>query len=137
MVEGAVIGARGTRQGPDDLGGSPRGYSYPDVPAAGAGGLAEHMRDRQCFARVFRHRDLELLDVIDSWVCSLAPDTFIAISPLLRRTFGSFETAERRQLGMLLASQVVVTGDGFGAGIDEPRAAAGLATVRQMLGVPL
>ncbi|MCE9623705.1 MAG: DUF5682 family protein [Actinomycetia bacterium] len=80
--------------------------------------------------------DRELLDVIDSWVCSLAPDAFIAISPLLRRTFGAFEIAERRQLGMLLANQVATAGDGFGVGIDESRAAAGLATVRQMLGVP-
>lgn len=79
--------------------------------------------------------DRELLDVIDSWVCSLAPDAFIAIAPLLRRTFGAFETAERRQLGMLLANQVAAVGDGFGVGIDETRATAGLATVRQMLGV--
>jgi len=79
--------------------------------------------------------DRELLEVIDSWVCSLAPDAFVAIAPLLRRTFGSFETAERRQLGMLLANQVVTTGDGFGIGIEELRAIAGLATVRQMLGV--
>ncbi len=80
--------------------------------------------------------DRELLDVIDSWVCSLASDAFIAISPLLRRTFGAFEVAERRQLGMLLANQVAIAGDGFGVGIDEPRAAAGLTTVRHMLGVP-
>ena len=79
--------------------------------------------------------DRELLDVIDSWVCSLAPDAFIATAPLLRRTFGAFETAERRQLGMLLADQAVATGDGFGVGIDDARAAAGLITVRQMLGV--
>ena len=79
--------------------------------------------------------DRELLDVIDSWVCSLAPDAFIAIAPLLRRTFGAFETAERRQLGMLLANQVTTGGDGFGVGIDETRATAGLATVRQMLGL--
>ena len=79
--------------------------------------------------------DRELLDVIDSWVCSLAPDAFIAIAPLLRRTFGAFEIAERRQLGMLLANQLGTVGDGFGAGIDESRAAAGLLTVRHMLGM--
>ncbi|CAN0500372.1 unnamed protein product, partial [Phaeothamnion confervicola] len=47
--------------------------------------------------------DAELLDVIDAWVSSLGPDAFIATAPLLRRTFGAFEPAERRQLGMLLA----------------------------------
>ncbi len=79
--------------------------------------------------------DRELLDVIDSWVCSLAPDAFIAIAPLLRRTFGAFEIAERRQLGMLLANQLGTVGDGFGVGIDAERASAGLLTVRQMLGM--
>lgn len=101
---------------------SATGASFVEGFVAGSGTVLVH--------------DRELLDVIDSWVCSLAPDAFIAISPLLRRTFGSFEAAERRQLGMLLANQVVVAGDGFGADIDEQRAAAGLATVRQMLGVP-
>lgn len=79
--------------------------------------------------------DRELLDVIDSWVCSLTPDAFIAISPLLRRTFGAFEISERRQLGLLLANEAVTSGDGFGVDVDAARANAGLATVRQMLGV--
>ena len=79
--------------------------------------------------------DRELLDVIDAWVSSLAPESFVATVPLLRRTFGGFEPAERRQLGMLLADLAPATGTGFGAEIDELRAAAALATVRQMLGV--
>ncbi len=79
--------------------------------------------------------DRELLDVIDAWVSSLAPESFVATVPLLRRTFGGFEPAERRQLGMLLADLAPATGTGFGAEIDEPRSAAALATVRQMLGV--
>jgi hypothetical protein len=79
--------------------------------------------------------DRELLDVIDAWVSSLAPDSFVATVPLLRRTFGAFEPAERRQLGMLLDDQLPVTATGFGAGIDDERAAAALVTVRQLLGV--
>ena len=79
--------------------------------------------------------DRELLDVIDAWVSSLAPESFVATVPLLRRTFGGFEPAERRQLGMLLADLAPATGTGFGAEIDELRAAAALATVRHMLGV--
>ena len=47
--------------------------------------------------------DAELLGVIDGWVSSLAPDAFATAVPLLRRTFGGFEPAERRQLGRLLA----------------------------------
>ena len=53
--------------------------------------------------------DRELLDVIDGWVSSLAPDAFVATVPLLRRTFGAFEPAERRQLGLLLADQAAPT----------------------------
>ena len=80
--------------------------------------------------------DRELLDVIDSWVSALAPDAFVATVPLLRRTFGAFEPAERRQLGMLLAHHEVSQATGFGEGIDAERAAAALVTVRQLLGVP-
>ncbi len=79
--------------------------------------------------------DRELLDVIDAWVSSLAPESFVATVPLLRRTFGGFEPAERRQLGMLLADLAPAGGTGLGAEVDELRAAAALATVRHMLGV--
>ena len=81
--------------------------------------------------------DAELLEVIDAWVSSLAPDAFIATAPLLRRTFGAFEPGERRQLGLLIAHQAAPTWSGFGADVDGERAAAALATVRLLLGVPL
>jgi hypothetical protein len=80
--------------------------------------------------------DRELLDVIDGWVSSLAPEAFMSTAPLLRRTFGAFEPAERRQLGMLLAHLAPAAPVEFGAGIDADRAAAALVTVRQLLGVP-
>lgn len=79
--------------------------------------------------------DSELLEVIDGWVSSLAPDAFLTTVPLLRRTFAAFEPAERRQLGLLLADRAPSTATGFGDGVDADRVAAGLATVRQMLGV--
>lgn len=80
--------------------------------------------------------DSELLDIIDSWVSSLAPDVFAVTAPLLRRTFGAFEPAERRQLGLLIADQAVPVWSGFGNDVDAERAAAAMATVRQLLGVP-
>jgi hypothetical protein len=80
--------------------------------------------------------DRELLDVIDTWVSGLSPDAFFGTAPLLRRTFGSFETAERRQLGLLLADETPATAVGFGTDIDPARAAAALITVRHLLGVP-
>ncbi len=81
--------------------------------------------------------DAELLEVIDGWVSSLAPDAFVATAPLLRRTFGAFEPGERRQLGLLIAHQGAPAWSGFGSDVDGDRAAAALTTVRQLLGVPL
>jgi hypothetical protein len=80
--------------------------------------------------------DRELLDVIDGWVSTLAPDAFAVTVPLLRRTFGAFDPAERRQLGLLVTDQATPRWSGFGADVDGERAAAALITVRQLLGVP-
>ncbi len=66
--------------------------------------------------------DAELLDVIDGWVSSLAPDAFALIAPLLRRTFGAFEPGERRQLGLLIAHQTAPVWSGFGSEVDGERA---------------
>ena len=49
--------------------------------------------------------DADLRDLVDRWLSSLAPDAFTDVIPLLRRTFGAFEAAERRQLGRLLAGE--------------------------------
>ncbi|MFZ4812773.1 MAG: DUF5682 family protein, partial [Ilumatobacteraceae bacterium] len=47
---------------------------------------------------VLVHDDV-LLGVIDRWLASLAADAFTDALPLLRRTFGAFEPAERRSIG--------------------------------------
>ena len=54
--------------------------------------------------------------------------------PLLRRTFGAFESAERRQLGRLIAGAEREGVGGFGPGLDHARAEAALTTVRHLLG---
>ncbi|MFE3541873.1 DUF5682 family protein [Nocardia sp. NPDC059177] len=46
--------------------------------------------------------DRELLRRIDEWLRDLAEDQFVATLPLLRRTFGSFESGERRAIGQAL-----------------------------------
>lgn len=43
--------------------------------------------------------DPRLLALVDTWVCSLAPDVFERTCPIGRRTFGSFAPPERRQIG--------------------------------------
>ncbi|MEV4413818.1 DUF5682 family protein [Catellatospora sp. NPDC049609] len=43
--------------------------------------------------------DDALLGLVDRWLTGLAPDTFTAVLPLLRRTFATFAAPERRAVG--------------------------------------
>jgi hypothetical protein len=81
--------------------------------------------------------DADLLAVVDRWLSSLAPDAFDETVPLLRRTFGAFEAAERRQLGRLVAGEEREVVAGFGPDVDDGRMLAALVTVRHMLGLPV
>jgi hypothetical protein len=81
--------------------------------------------------------DADLRDLVDRWLSSLASDAFTDVIPLLRRTFGAFEPAERRQLGRLLAGESREVPLGFGADIDTVRAEAALRTVRLAFGLPV
>jgi hypothetical protein len=81
--------------------------------------------------------DRELLAVVDRWLSSLTPQAFDETVPLLRRTFGSFEPAERRQLGRLVAGEERESVAGFGPWLDERRVHATIVTVRQLLGLPV
>ena len=80
--------------------------------------------------------DSELLAIVDRWLSSLTPQAFDATVPLLRRTFVAFESAERRQLGVLVAGGAGHPSPTTGEGFDAARAAAAIATVRHMLGLP-
>ena len=81
--------------------------------------------------------DADLLAVLDDWVAALSGDAFDAVVVLLRRTFGAFEAAERRQLMAVLMGLGVERTGGFGADVDPERASAVLVTVRRMLGLPV
>ncbi|MFT6292857.1 MAG: hypothetical protein ACJAR2_003477 [Ilumatobacter sp.] len=81
--------------------------------------------------------DTELLGVVDRWLSSLAVESFDAVIALLRRTFGAFEPAERRQIMSLLLGGSIGRVSGFGADVDADRAAAVLDTVRHMLGLAI
>jgi hypothetical protein len=80
-----------------------------------------------------------LWQVLDDWVTTLTPDHFITALPLLRRTFSTFQTAERRQMGNRVASgvkrsaSVRVSADEF----DEDRANKALPLLAQLLGLKL
>jgi hypothetical protein len=65
----------------------------------------------------------------------MSHEVFADVVALLRRTFGAFEPAERRQLGVLVTTTARDTPTQWGPDVHEGRAAAGLATVRTMLGL--
>ncbi len=78
--------------------------------------------------------DAELLAVLDRWLATLDSASFVEILPLLRRTFGTFELAERRQIGERVrtgGAPALVSG---AYTLSAERVAAGLETVAQLLG---
>jgi hypothetical protein len=83
---------------------------------------------------VLLHDD-QLLAVVDGWVSTLPAEAFDDVVALLRRTFGAFEPAERRQLGVLLAGRPVARPTPAGDDLDDGRVDAAMATVRAMLGL--
>lgn len=81
---------------------------------------------------VLIHDDV-LFAVLDRWLASLSTDVFVRILPLLRRTFSSFETPERRAIGEKAKEEkrtaiVVMASD-----INEKRAAKVLPLVTKIL----
>ncbi len=115
-------------------GGTPpaSGAAFVDGFLAGSGTVLVH--------------DAPLRGLLDDWLATLPADAFAAVVPLLRRTFGAFEPAERRRLGALVAAgssgragAAMVGADpgAEGDALDLVRAAAGLRTVRHLLGVPV
>jgi hypothetical protein len=83
--------------------------------------------------------DQVLWYLIDDWLSGLRDEQFILVLPLLRRTFASFEAAERRQMGEHVHRADVSISPSISATIpatlDEERAAAVLPTVASMLGI--
>ncbi|KAI9133747.1 DUF5682 family protein [Acaryochloris sp. CCMEE 5410] len=81
--------------------------------------------------------DQEIWQVLDQWVCELAPDTFVTLLPLLRRTFSTFPAAERRQMGERVIQGVVETGlQGWESEVlDCDRAEKVLPLIAQLLGL--
>ncbi|MER5426318.1 DUF5682 family protein [Streptosporangium roseum] len=80
--------------------------------------------------------DARLLALIDGWLTGLAPETFVDVLPLLRRTFGAFAAPERRSIGSRVHSLATGTAQGGEdvAELDEERAAAAVRTVLMILG---
>jgi hypothetical protein len=78
--------------------------------------------------------DVELLALIDNWLTTLDVDSFVDVLPLLRRTFGTLEVAERRQIGERVRRGTTQTDTGGGQDLDAARVAAALHTIAELLG---
>ncbi|MFF5207463.1 DUF5682 family protein [Streptosporangium sp. NPDC000396] len=80
--------------------------------------------------------DARLLALVDEWLTGLAPETFVDVLPLLRRTFGAFAAPERRSIGSRVRSLATGTTSGAegAAQLDDERAAAAVRTVLMILG---
>jgi Family of unknown function (DUF5682) len=76
-----------------------------------------------------------LLGVIDRWMATLAADSFTDILPLLRRTFGAFDPAERRSIGERVRTGNAPAAHRGQIELDPERVAAALHTVGELLGV--
>jgi hypothetical protein len=79
--------------------------------------------------------DPVLLAVIDRWLAGLADAAFTDTLPLLRRTFGSFEPAERRSIGERVRSGEAPHTHRGHVDLDPERVAAALVTIGALLGV--
>lgn len=78
--------------------------------------------------------DARLLALVDGWLTGLAPETFVDVLPLLRRTFGAFAAPERRSIGSRIRSLDAGEGAAVSEDVDDERAAAAVRTVLAILG---
>jgi hypothetical protein len=83
--------------------------------------------------------DEVLWNVVDDWLCELTEDDFTHVLPILRRTFSSFASPERRQMGERVAggrkvksASLVAT-----APVDDSRGDLILPVVATILGLDL
>ena len=80
--------------------------------------------------------DAELLALLDRWLATLDSEAFVETLPLLRRTFGTFELAERRQIGDRVRNGNAPVVGLAAFSLSAERVAAGIHTVAQLLGAP-
>lgn len=101
------------------------------VPAAQAGWVEGLLAGD---ALLLIHDD-QLVSVLDRWVRELGDEAFQDCVPLIRRTFGTFQRAERRQLELRVRHLGEASALPSGGGeFDLALAAGALATVRTLLG---
>lgn len=84
--------------------------------------------------------DSRLWQLLDGWLLNLDQDAFKELLPLLRRTFSTFTSPERRQIGERVRDTQALEGDIFNADVEEDldleRIRPPLNMVRFLLGLP-
>jgi hypothetical protein len=81
--------------------------------------------------------DETLWSVLENWLVALSTDHFVAVLPLLRRTFSSFAAPERRSMGEKAKHRQTRVVSSQDLEIDEARGALVLPLISQMLGLEL
>jgi hypothetical protein len=100
-------------------------------PSQGAAWLGGFLRGS---GLILLHDDA-LWKILDEWVASLSAEYFVAVLPLLRRTFSAFPFPERRQMGERVAHGAPTNRTENEAGINIERANTVLPLVKQLLGL--
>ncbi|AHF03919.1 hypothetical protein MARPU_08605 [Marichromatium purpuratum 984] len=107
--------------------------SRGNAPGQSAAWLDGFLRDS---GQLLIH-DHALWQLVDQWVCQLPEETFMQVIPLLRRTFSSFEAAERRQMGERVKRGPVALGSTHDhpGEFDRVRAETTLPLLSRLLGL--
>ncbi len=107
--------------------------SLANEPAQAAAWVEGFLRDS---GAILIH-DRRLWQVLDDWVSGLRSEAFTPLLPLLRRTFGTFSPAERRQLGQRLSETQAAAASPAGVEAFDPhQAGLVLPVLRQIFGIP-
>ncbi|MCU1643641.1 MAG: hypothetical protein JWN03_3916 [Nocardia sp.] len=79
--------------------------------------------------------DRNMLSLIDTWLCALDEDQFVATLPLLRRTFGAFDTGERQAIGQAVRHGAPTTAGPSTTEYNITRGELALSAATEILGV--
>lgn len=79
--------------------------------------------------------DNRLWTLVDHWLTTLTPDHFTAVLPLLRRTFATFSTPERRQLGERASRGNTSAASAATVALDMQRTERTIPLLRQLMGL--
>jgi hypothetical protein len=111
---------------PVDAAGYVEGFLTGGAPGRGGRGTA-----------LLLVHDEKLLRLVDTWLASIAADSFTDVLPLLRRTFGAFAGPERRAIAERAAALTGATSAALpnDDDIDEDRGNAALDVIATLLGV--